>query len=79
MVHKNSLHNLYLMDVVAGVQPVRPADAAEAGRVPAARAARPLVAAHVRRVLGVDLAVLGTVQVANLKRVRQNDSVDSSQ
>ena len=54
------------MDVVPGVEPVGPADAAQAGRVPAARAARPLVAPHVRRVLGVDLAVLWAVQVTDL-------------
>ena len=60
----------YLVDVVAGVKPVRPADAAQAGRVPAARAARPLVAPHVRRVLRVDLAVLRTVQVADLEWTR---------
>ncbi len=53
----------HLVHVVAGVKAVRPAQPTQAGGVAAAGAASPLVAANVRVVGRVDLAVLGRLSV----------------
>ena len=57
--------------LVPRVQPVGAALAPEAGGVPAPGAAGPGVAAHVRRVLGVQLAVLGAVHLGPAVAVLQ--------